>query len=206
MKKPIKKLITVIGEDDAKRVATKTFSEQVKKTITLRGLVMEDLLGALGTKLEQELTSPFVVNSHHVRAFFSKLQLGIHAVQEYVGKSLNTKEEVLDFFLNHIGNKAFGEDWLIKQALDFFKDEKAGIFLITDLTSEEIAKIKLTLNSNLLVVYAGESSDEQVDYSIKPQQTTAAMRRITKLYIEKINNPKKEGNTNERSKQPQPQL
>jgi len=206
MKKLVKKLVTVIGEEDPKRIATKTFSEQVKKTISLRGLVMEDLLGALGTKLENELSSPFVVTSHHVRAFFSRLQLGIHSVQDYVGKSLNTRQEVLDFFINHIGTKAFGEDWLIKQAIEFFQKEKAGVFLITDLTSSEIAKMKAALNSSFLVVYAGESSDEKVDYSIKPQPTTAAMRRITKLYVEKISNQKNKEPIHDRSKQPQPQL
>lgn len=194
----VKKLIAVVGEEEAKASVVETILPHVKKTLTFRKHVMSILEEATNRKMDSPFSADFVVGSHHIRRFFNKLQLGVHAVQNYVGKVLKTPEETIDYFFNTIGTKAYGADWLLKETEKLFNYEENGLYLITDLTLDEAKKLKSMLGSSLALTVVAESSEEKVDFLIKPQSSRSALKRITAQMIDKLTQTENRRNTNDR--------
>jgi hypothetical protein len=169
-----------------------------KKTLSLNDHVMSILAESTGKTSVGDFGPPLTVQSHHVRRFFNKMQLGIHSVQNYLGKVLNTREELVDYFINTIGTKAYGTDWLYKELIKQFNEEDQGLFLVTDLTLEEAKKLKTMLGSSFALVLVAESSEEKVDFLVKPQTTKAATKRVTLSVVDKLTQTENRRNKNDR--------
>lgn len=194
----VKKLIAIVGPDEeSKAPVIEAFASQVKKTLTYRGHVLSILEESTNRKMSSPFAADFVVESHHIRRFFNKLQLGVHSVQNFLGKVLKTPEETIDYFFNTIGKKAYGDDWLVKETVKLFGNEAEGLYLITDLTLDEAKKLKSVLGSSLALVMAAETTEEKVDFLVKPQ-SKSAIKRITIQAIDKLTQTENRRNTNDR--------
>ncbi len=196
-KKQTKKVIVIVGDEDVKAPFVEAFSYQIKKSLSFKKIVLDILEEATGRKISNDFGPVFKVESHHVRRFFNKIQNGVYSVQNYIGKSLKTKEEMIEYFVNYIGSKAYGADWLIKETVNLFEKSSDDLYLITDLTLEEAKKLKDALKNSLSLVLVAEASDEKMDFLVKPQPSKAATRRVTAGIIEKLTptKPKIEVNT-----------
>jgi hypothetical protein len=197
----VKKLIGVVGEEGKEQYA-ECFGSLTKKTLSFRGHVMSILEESLGKPMNPELDfgPPLVVASHHVRRFFNKLQLGIHAIQNYLDKKLNTRDEAVNYFINTIGAKAYGPDWMYEELIKRFKQEDQGLFLVTDLTLAEAQKLKSMLGSSFALVFVGDAGDQKVDFSVEQQKSKGAAKRVAISVMDKItqNQSANRRNANER--------
>lgn len=196
----VKKLIAIVGSDeDNKATVVESFLPHVKKTLTFKKHVLDLLEESTGRKNTGEYSSDFVVGSQHVRRFFNKLQLGVHAVQNYLGKVLKTPEETVDYFLNTIGNHAYGADWLLKETIKLFENEDEGLYLITDLTLNDAKRLKTMLGNSLALTLVEEATHEKFDFLINPKSSKAAIKRVTAQTIEKLTQTETRRNANERT-------
>lgn len=191
---PIKKLIALTGDEEAKAAIAKELSGHVKKSFASTDLVMGALKESLRHRFEEEFSAPIVVKDSHVRHFFAKLKLGVRPLQDYVGKVLNTRAEAISFFLDYVSTRAFGAYWMDDQISTFLKDQKEGIFLVTDLSLEVAQRLKKTLGENLVIVCLSDDANLKTDLTITPKS-----RRITKTIVEKFIQPKTRRQPNDRA-------
>lgn len=194
----VKKLVGLVGEGEVKAQFDESFQAFTKKKLSLHQGVMAILEEAIGRKLDGEFGSALKVESHHVRRFFNKLQLGVHSVQNYLGKVLNTREEAVNYFISTIGGKAYGPDWVFDELVKRFNEEGQGVFLVTDLTLDEAKKLKTMLGSSFALVFAGDAGTEKVDFTVEQQKSKGAAKRVTISIMDKITNTETRRNTNDR--------
>lgn len=191
-----KKLILLLGDAEQQKAAIDTFGKRAK-VINAKESALPYLEEALRVKLNQEFKAPITVGDYHVRHFFGKMQLGIAAVQNFVGKVLKTPDEAVDFFLNVAAKKSFGEDWLQRQVLKKFEDEIEGIFLATEFSLDQALSAKSDLKNNLIIVGLGEDSSG-CDYHLE-SKTKGAIKSLVQTVFTKITTNESRRIANERA-------
>jgi hypothetical protein len=175
-------LVAILGEDRTSQTVVYAALAQdpaVKGSLRLLEPVYRHLPASLGLIGFSSFKPGMVVQDHHVRHFFSKLQLGVKAVTPYSGKVLNSEEEAVDYFANVVGAKAYGTNWLLEHLIMTFEEQPEGIFLTTDLSVEQAKSLKQRLGSSFSAIYLGdETKGLEAFVNIPPQKSNSALKRV----------------------------
>jgi hypothetical protein len=135
---------------------------------------------------QEKFNSPIEINESHVRHFFSKMQKGQHAVQNYRGYKVNTPTELMEFFTIKVGKKAFGEFWLENDFMEVFEGYPQGVYTVSDCNVTQSTQLKSLLGGDFAIVLIGQEGDVSDDsiprdayVEAKAEPTKEQMKEIT---------------------------
>jgi hypothetical protein len=126
--------------------------------------IRDHLPASMGVKQNVvEFETPFILQDHHTRHFFAKMQRGIFAVQKYSGKKFNTMNQAENYFVDVVGRNAYGPNWLVDLLMEHFEDRPQGRFAITDVSIWEAKTLKKRLGATEVATILVTGKEEDVD-------------------------------------------
>jgi hypothetical protein len=131
-------------------VLYENLSEIFKKDLTIESF-----------KSNEKFSSPIRITDHEPRAFYAKMGRGIFGVSQFVGATFQTPKELLDYFEKKVGAKAYGEGWLQSLLLERMVVADRGVFLLKDVTVDQLEALKAVYGKSIAVVQVFEGENQE---------------------------------------------
>lgn len=168
----MKKYIAFVNQhpDFIKESASFMKSVSAISGILSEGSVLHDILPEIFKKhlkadsfaTNEKFAAPIQITEHDVRAFYSKIGKGIFAAGHFVGATLNTPQELYEFFDKKVGAKAFGSDWLFSSLLERMMFANKGVYLLLEVSNEKLKNLKEVYKNDLAIVQVIDPEGEEV--------------------------------------------
>jgi|GEM_PF-5307157 len=134
---------------------------------------------------DEKFPSAITITAHEPRTFYSKMGRGVFGVSEFVGATFQTPRELLEFFEKKVGAKAYGEGWLKSLLLERMVNSGRGVYLVKDVTLNDLEALKAVYGDMLAVVQVAEGDESISDVAdVLAQKTDNVNEETIKVMSE----------------------